>query len=954
MATSSPVGLASAQAFGNPIVSPGVLTLAPTGIPTALALGQETFIFTGGAIVGNQLFNSAAEGFLSGEIDWDSGTIRVALVRWYTFNPAHRTVGDIIDSGGVFYFSSPPLTGKTAISGKADANDTIIPSVGLDGSPHYLVVFQSSDNHGGPDVAEPEQRLIAWIDSATNLPISPTGSDISIIWDNGSLGIFTIWRSGVVGTPTILAQPTGTATAQSFGTPSITGLLTVSPPTILSPDKVSIPTVPTNAAAPTLVGQLAASLPGTGGSLTYTYSATAGNLVVVSSTTTGASTISDTGGNTWFQVASTADAGATGQRIGQVWFSFLTSSFTAVTVAGATTSRAGLLTEWAGAKEFADSDMTAGSPSTNIVDVRKNDLVIATNYRFNTIEETPPTGFTALTFIAGGSSVNYAHSSAYKIAANAANNETIAYGVGNAGRVAAVFRGDTGGTFMRPDPFGTEEAFGTPRISIAFVVTPVGIASTEAFGTPLRFGPTTVTAVGIPTAAIVGTPGSTPSTTPPALIQQTGLGSLGTTSSFDIPFTPTTGNAVIISAQCNGDAVVSAGSGNTWIEIASTLDVGATDQRKGQLFYCLDVNPFTNITLTSPTSGAWAVNVSEWSGIRSVTDTSNVTGVSTVNEVDTQVSNLVIATNYRFGTVAETNPAPPSAWTPMTFAVGGTSGNYANSNVYKIASVVATDTIAFGVGNAGRIAAVFSGLPGPGGGLTETDPVVLQAYFDGARLPRPNTSYSVEIHNTSKSYSCNVATNRTSLEYFEVRSGDIWHGLGTERSEFSGPSGIAYGSDIWLSMNLMIYPGTSYSTWNVIGQLHGTSGTSPIFVQEWQNGVFYIKTRHDRNGAGVYTTTNRYSMPLVRGQKYNIVHHLNISRTGNGLLQTWIDGVKVVDIVVPIGYNLAGTPYWKHGIYRSQAAPAARIRYANFEIKTDGTSLLTRVTNPLPDPDPAN
>lgn len=234
------------------------------------------------------------------------------------------------------------------------------------------------------------------------------------------------------------------------------------------------------------------------------------------------------------------------------------------------------------------------------------------------------------------------------------------------------------------------------------------------------------------------------------------------------------------------------------------------------------------------------------------------------------------------------------------------------------------------------------------GTTTEPD-VALQSYYDNDVLARSG-GYSVSVQNTNKAYSTQVATNRTALEYFEVRSGDKWHGLSTERSEFSGPTGISYGRNIWLSMNLSILPGTTYTTWNVLGQLHGTSGTSPIFAQELQGTTFRIKTRHDRKGSKVYTTTNRYSMSLVRGQNYNIVHHIKASKTGNGRLETWIDGVKVIDVTAPIGYNLSGVPYWKHGVYRSAAIPALRVRYANFEIKTDGTSLYQRVASPLADP----
>jgi ApbE superfamily uncharacterized protein (UPF0280 family) len=55
-----------------------------------------------------------------------------------------------------------------------------------------VVLIQSSAVTGGADVAATAQRLIAWYDTGTNLPIVPNGGDINIVHDNGTNKIFVL------------------------------------------------------------------------------------------------------------------------------------------------------------------------------------------------------------------------------------------------------------------------------------------------------------------------------------------------------------------------------------------------------------------------------------------------------------------------------------------------------------------------------------------------------------------------------------------------------------------------------------------------------------------------------------------------------------------------------------------------------------------------------------------
>ncbi|HJV99427.1 MAG TPA: hypothetical protein VJ617_10065 [Arthrobacter sp.] len=140
----------------------------------------------------NALFNPGREGFLDGTIDWDTAVIKVALVRGYTYNAAHKFVSDVTSNSGVLAATSSALSSKTVADGVADAADVTFTAVASNGSNHSVLIFQSSAVTGGSDVAASAQRLIGWVDTGTNFPVVPNGGDVTIAWDSGSNKIFKL------------------------------------------------------------------------------------------------------------------------------------------------------------------------------------------------------------------------------------------------------------------------------------------------------------------------------------------------------------------------------------------------------------------------------------------------------------------------------------------------------------------------------------------------------------------------------------------------------------------------------------------------------------------------------------------------------------------------------------------------------------------------------------------
>lgn len=140
----------------------------------------------------NALFDLGRQGFLDGSIDWDTATMKVALVRGYAFNAAHEFVSDVTGAGGVLAATSGALASKTVTSGVAGAANLTYTAPAANASNHSLLLFQSSAVGGGGDVAANAQRLVAWIDVGTNLPTTLNGGDVIVAWDTGVNKIFRL------------------------------------------------------------------------------------------------------------------------------------------------------------------------------------------------------------------------------------------------------------------------------------------------------------------------------------------------------------------------------------------------------------------------------------------------------------------------------------------------------------------------------------------------------------------------------------------------------------------------------------------------------------------------------------------------------------------------------------------------------------------------------------------
>lgn len=144
------------------------------------------------------MYPKGKQHFLQGDILWKASagsTIRCILVDSTTdaYDSANEYFSDLTagslrgNSGGNTYADGGALTLIDPTNGVADANDVTLTGVTNPGSTDYEAVIIYRD--GGSAAAS---ELIAWVDNATGLPVTPNGGNITITWDNGANKIFAL------------------------------------------------------------------------------------------------------------------------------------------------------------------------------------------------------------------------------------------------------------------------------------------------------------------------------------------------------------------------------------------------------------------------------------------------------------------------------------------------------------------------------------------------------------------------------------------------------------------------------------------------------------------------------------------------------------------------------------------------------------------------------------------
>ncbi len=132
----------------------------------------------------NAIYTKAKEKFLSGSIDLTSDTIKAALIdaQDYTVNTdTHEFLSSVATAAIV---DSGTIANITVTNGEFDGDNVVMSNVTGDQC-EAVVIYKDT----GSSATSP---LICYIDTATGLPITPNGGDITLDWDDSNDYIFKL------------------------------------------------------------------------------------------------------------------------------------------------------------------------------------------------------------------------------------------------------------------------------------------------------------------------------------------------------------------------------------------------------------------------------------------------------------------------------------------------------------------------------------------------------------------------------------------------------------------------------------------------------------------------------------------------------------------------------------------------------------------------------------------
>jgi hypothetical protein len=136
----------------------------------------------------NALYDKGRDAFATKLLDWVNDAIKAVLVQTgaghYIVDTANDQFLSAIASGD--RIATVALAGKATLgNGVCDSSDPTFSAVPAGVADGAIVLYLDTGNPA-------TSRLIAYIDTATGLPVTPGGGDILITWDNGANRIFKL------------------------------------------------------------------------------------------------------------------------------------------------------------------------------------------------------------------------------------------------------------------------------------------------------------------------------------------------------------------------------------------------------------------------------------------------------------------------------------------------------------------------------------------------------------------------------------------------------------------------------------------------------------------------------------------------------------------------------------------------------------------------------------------
>ncbi len=128
----------------------------------------------------NALYTKAKQAILDNALDLKDGDIRALPVDAATYT-VDLAADDMLEdiAAEARSASAVALTTKTVTDGVFDADDVTFPAVTADNVISAIVLYL----HTG---TESTSKLLAYIPTATGLPLTASGADVTVRWSNGA------------------------------------------------------------------------------------------------------------------------------------------------------------------------------------------------------------------------------------------------------------------------------------------------------------------------------------------------------------------------------------------------------------------------------------------------------------------------------------------------------------------------------------------------------------------------------------------------------------------------------------------------------------------------------------------------------------------------------------------------------------------------------------------------
>ena len=130
----------------------------------------------------NTFYPKGAQKILGGQIDFSTHPISAALVpSGYTYSAAHEFLADV----GTVIGTAVALAGKSVTGGAFDANDTDLGALAGGSTLGSILLFKDT----GSAASSP---VLAHLTKITGFPLSTSGTNVSVRWNDGSTKIFSL------------------------------------------------------------------------------------------------------------------------------------------------------------------------------------------------------------------------------------------------------------------------------------------------------------------------------------------------------------------------------------------------------------------------------------------------------------------------------------------------------------------------------------------------------------------------------------------------------------------------------------------------------------------------------------------------------------------------------------------------------------------------------------------